>query len=86
MKREFVSREYLKQWLTSEIQKREGCANCRFGGITPLKVSDETGCNWSSSIHLSCSGTPSNVCTPHAQELLLVARNRFNLGSKRQEG
>lgn len=81
MKRELVSAEYLQQWLTSELQKCEDCADCKFCGINALRGTDETGCNWSNSA-LSCSGTLAGVCAPHVQEILLVARSRYNLKSK----
>ena len=78
MSRQFVSEEWLHDYLNAEIHKYEECVPCEIGGIMRLRGTDESGCNWSSP-GLRSSGQPSEVCLPIAQRVVAEAMNKFNL-------
>jgi|GEM_PF-391667 len=78
MPRTLVSEPELREWLDSQIQKHEECADCRFGGIMRLRGADDAGCNWSEPV-LRCSGQPARLCVPIAIRVLTEARDKFNL-------
>ena len=48
----------LQTWLTNEIRKFEGCEECSFGGVLPLRQPDEFGCDWFSGIITRVTGVP----------------------------
>ena len=80
MERKVVTNEVLQAWLTAEIQKFEGCEECSFGGIKPLREADESGCNWSSDIVLRMTGVPQEIYIPAVSKIMREARKRFNIG------
>jgi len=78
MTRKPVPEHDLRKWLDTRIQKHDECADCRFGGIIPLRGTDDSGCNWSAPL-LRCSGQPAENCLPIAIRVLAEAREKFNL-------
>ena len=45
MARKAISRDELKEWLTVQIRKCEGCEEVIVGGINLLQEPDPEGCN-----------------------------------------
>lgn len=80
MQRKVVTKVELQAWLTTEIQKFEGCEECSFGGIKPLRVADKSGCNWSTDIVLRTPGVPREIYVPAVSKIMREARARFNIG------
>jgi hypothetical protein len=79
MSRSVISREELQKWLTTEIRKFEGCEECSFGGIMPLRQPDEFGCNWSDDIILRMTGVPPEIYRPAFKSIVAEARRKFNI-------
>ena len=80
-RRQLVSEERLRDYLNTEIHKHEECAPCQIGGITRLRGTDESGCDWSPP-RLRFSGQPSEVCLPIADRVVVEAMKKFNLKQK----
>jgi hypothetical protein len=78
MAREIVSEQQFRGWMNAQMQRHEECSDCHFGRIMKLQGTDETGCNWSEPV-LGCSGQPTGVCLPIAQQVLAQGRAKFNL-------
>jgi hypothetical protein len=79
MSRKLLSPEELRAWMNTELRKFEDCEGCRFGGVTPLREPDETGCNWSDSIYINTGGVPPEIYRPAVQRIITEARKQFNL-------
>lgn len=75
MKRTFITKKELLNWLTTEIQKEDDCETCEFKGITGLQEVDEEGCNWSDTLYLNQSGIPDSI----VRKVVRTARARFNI-------
>ena len=83
MARTVVSQKRLKNILSRELSQAPGCQDCQFGDVMPLRVVDESGCNWSEPV-LTCSGVPAEVCRPAAnivlaRMVLARIRERYNI-------
>ena len=79
MERTIVTKEELQAWLTVEIRKFEGCEECSFGGIIPLREVDESGCNWSGSVVLRATGVPPEIYRIAVAKIMADARSKFNI-------
>jgi hypothetical protein len=79
MHKKLLTSNALQEWLTEQIQKIEGCQNCKFGGIIKLADLDENGCNWSDTITISTGGTPREIYEPAALYVIKNAKAQFNL-------
>ena len=79
MKKAIISKEELQTWLTIEIRKFEGCEECSFMGIIPLRQPDEFGCNWSADIVLKMTGVPPEIYRPAFESVMAEARRKFNI-------
>lgn len=77
MKRELVSQNDLLKWMNSQLALHDECTNCRFKSVQGHEE-DHEGCNWSPHV-LRCSGVPTEVCTPIANQVVAQARSKFNL-------
>ena len=66
MNKILVTKQELQDWLTSEIQKYEGCETCKLDG---------EGCNWSDTLYLNQSGIPSEIL----HNVIQAARAKFNI-------
>ena len=75
MTRKLISKKELQNWLTSEIQKQEGCETCEFRGIMGLQEPDQEGCNWSDTLYLNQSGIDSSI----VRSVVKSAREKFNV-------
>lgn len=75
MARTLITKKELKDWLTAEIQKEDGCQICEFRGVMGLREPDEDGCNWSDTLYLNQSGIPNSII----QKVVRSARVRFNI-------
>ena len=80
MSKELVTADQLANWITTELQKVEGCQYCKITGVTPLREPDSEGCNWSDSVTVSSGGVPADYFMPPVQRIILEARKKFNLG------
>lgn len=79
MNRAVISKEELQTWLTTEIRKFEGCKECSFGGVIPIRQPDEFGCNWSAGIVLRVTGVPPEIYRPAFEIVVAEARRKFNI-------
>lgn len=79
MEREEVSRDELLKILNEELSKYEECEDCKFSRVVQLARPDSEGCNWSNRLYLRCSGRPSKLCEPFAQNVINEARKKYNL-------
>ena len=79
MTREYISKESLQNWLTSEVQKLDGCETCKFGGVIGLAELDSDGCNWSETISLSMAKVPREIYEPASLHIIQVAREKYNV-------
>lgn len=75
MARILVTKKELQNWLTTEIQKEDGCQACEFRGVMGLQDPDEDGCNWSDTLYLNQSGIPDSI----VRKVVLAARSKFNI-------
>ena len=82
MTRTTVSAQELSQWLTRRLQQLESCHECEVGGIIALREPDSEGCNWSDSVVVRSHGVPHEYFTPKLREILIEARDKFNIASE----
>ncbi len=75
MNKILVTKQELQDWLTSEIQKYEGCETCKLTGVMGLQELDGEGCNWSDTLYLNQSGIPSEIL----HNVIQAARAKFNI-------
>jgi hypothetical protein len=76
--RRIMSSLALKQWMTTELHKFEGCEGCEVMGIYRLAEPDEDGCNWSGP-SLSSAGAKWEIFSRAVTEVVARARSQFNL-------
>jgi len=78
MAREMLTREEMRDWLTAELRKHEGCEEMTVLMVMGLQEEDETGCNWSDTLHLS-GDVSREVYLPALTAVVREARARFNV-------
>lgn len=79
MKRKTVPHEELLRILNQKLADVDECQNCRIRGVHRLREPDEHGCNWDREATLSCSGTPTELCLPHAARILGEVADEYNI-------
>ena len=88
LKREAVSQERLLKLLNEALHKeglhRQVSEDCRSDGpVYQLQEPDETGCNWSDSLHLRCSGPAERPSIAVMARAVQEVRRRYNLATER---
>jgi hypothetical protein len=80
MSRQLITRTELLNWLTTELRRVEGLEQRQAsGGAWPLQEPDQDGCNWSSTVQVSCGEAEPLDLSIHLSEVIRQARARFNL-------
>jgi len=77
MAKTLINEHDLLEWLNTQLAGSDGCDGCRFTSVQRHEP-DSDGCNWSPH-NLQCSGVPSDVCLPAANQAAAMARQKFNL-------
>lgn len=78
MVRKIVSQEQLLALLNNELHAHAECSQCRFTSVQKLADIDNIGCNWSHA-NLNCSGQPTAICRPVAEQVLAKAKEAYNV-------
>ncbi len=78
MTRKLVTVEELSKWITLELQKHEGCEDCRAGGIYLLSMPDEYGCNWNMDM-VRATGVPWELLKNALSQVMTQAKRSFNI-------
>jgi len=82
MTRDVVPQQKLFEILNAELHEQDPCGQCRFTRApAPLRMPDETGCNWSQCLIVRTGSSGSNSCARAASRVISQVAACFNLMS-----